>query len=77
MSVCKIGVAVKITIFYVYMHTNKQNEPLNVYLKMGDCMELEEWATQNIAECTSFKAVNSEGEMIGIVLNAFMHKPVI
>lgn len=44
---------------------------------MDDCIELEEWCVKNLDEGTSFKAVNSDGEMIGVILNAFMHKPVI
>lgn len=49
---------------------------MNVYLKMDDCIELEEWCVKNIDEGTSFKAVNTDGQIIGVILNAFMHKPV-
>lgn len=53
-----------------------QDEPLNTYLNLGECKELEIWSTQSIKEGCSFKAINSDGEIIGIFLNGLLTKPV-
>lgn len=44
---------------------------------MGDCVELEKYATKSIGEKCSFKAVNSRGEIIGVAMNGIVKKPVI
>lgn len=43
---------------------------------MGDCVELEKYATKSISEKCSFKAVNSKGEIIGVAMNGIIKKPV-
>lgn len=50
---------------------------MNSYLNMGDCVELEKYATKSIAEQSSFKALNSRGEIIGVAMNGIIKKPVI
>lgn len=50
---------------------------MNYYLKMGDCVELEKYATKSIGEKCSFKALNSRGEIIGVAMNGIVKKPVI
>lgn len=49
---------------------------MNDYLKMDDCKELEEYATKNIGDNCSFKALNSRGEIIGVAMNGIIKKPV-
>lgn len=49
---------------------------MNDYLKMDDCVELEEYATKNIGENCSFKALNARGEIIGVAMNGIIKKPV-
>lgn len=50
---------------------------MNVYLGMGDdCKELEEYSTKSIVDNCSFKALNSNGEIIGVFLNGIVKKPV-
>lgn len=49
---------------------------MNNYLNMADCVELEEYATKNIGEHCSFKALNSRGEIIGVAMNGIIRKPV-
>lgn len=47
---------------------------MNHYLNMGDCMELEKYATKSIGEKCSFKALNSKGEIIGVAMNGIVKK---
>lgn len=49
---------------------------MNFYLKLGDCVELEEYATKSISEKCSFKALNSRGEIIGVSMNGIVKKAV-
>lgn len=43
-------------------------------MQLGDCTELEVWATKYLAESCSFKAVNRAGRIIGIIINGLMRK---
>lgn len=52
-----------------------QDEPLNTYLSLGECKELEEYSVKCIKDGCSFKAVAKNGEIIGVFLNAVMHRP--
>ncbi|XP_031638698.1 dopamine N-acetyltransferase isoform X3 [Contarinia nasturtii] len=52
-----------------------KDEPMNEYLKMGDCVELEKYTTKSIGEKCSFKALNSRGEIIGVAMNGIVKKP--
>lgn len=47
---------------------------MNLYLTLGDCPELEYWATKYIDDGCSFKALNTKREIIGIILNGIIHK---
>lgn len=49
---------------------------MNHYLNMGDCVELEKYATKSIGKKCSFKALNSRGEIIGVAMNDIVKKPV-
>lgn len=57
-------------------HKKFQDEPMNTFLQLGECKELEEYATHCIPENCSFKATNSKGEIIGVFLNGIIKKPV-
>lgn len=50
---------------------------MNSYLQLGDCPELEVWATKYLKEGLSFKALNSDGQMIGLIINGLMHKNAV
>ncbi|XP_037035334.1 dopamine N-acetyltransferase isoform X2 [Bradysia coprophila] len=52
-----------------------KDEPMNTFLELGECKELEEYATHCITDDCSFKATNSKGEIIGVFLNGIIHKP--
>lgn len=47
---------------------------MNTYLQLGDCPELEVWATRYLAENCSFKAVDPAGRIIGLIINGVMRK---
>lgn len=53
-----------------------KDEPLNNYLDLGDCPELEEWSSESIGDTYSFKAINPAGQIIGIIINGVVHKNV-
>jgi arylalkylamine N-acetyltransferase len=52
-----------------------KDEPLNTYLELGECEELEKYCLKSIKDGCSFKAVNSKGEIIGVFLNGIIQKP--
>lgn len=52
-----------------------KDEPLNTFLNLGECKELEEYSLKCIPEKCSFKAVNKQGEIIGVFLNGLMRRP--
>ncbi|XP_073815363.1 arylalkylamine N-acetyltransferase 1-like isoform X1 [Musca autumnalis] len=52
-----------------------KDEPLNNSLNLGECKELEEYCLKCIKDGCSFKAVAKDGEIIGVFLNAIMHRP--
>uniref|UniRef100_A0AAG5DRM4 aralkylamine N-acetyltransferase n=2 Tax=Anopheles atroparvus TaxID=41427 RepID=A0AAG5DRM4_ANOAO len=52
-----------------------KDEPLNKYVQLGECKELEKYCTKNLSEHSSFKAVNSRGEIVGVTLNGTIMKP--
>lgn len=47
---------------------------MNYYLGLGDCPELEVWATKYIKDNCSFKAVNTQNQIIGVILNGIVEK---
>lgn len=52
-----------------------KDEPLNTYVQLGECKELEKYCTKSLGERSSFKAVNSRGEIVGVILNGTIMKP--
>ncbi|KAM7360539.1 speck isoform 2-T2 [Cochliomyia hominivorax] len=52
-----------------------KDEPLNTYLDLGECKELEEYSVKCIKDGCSYKAVTKCGKIIGVFLNALMHRP--
>lgn len=59
---------------YIFVNIYSQDEPMNIYLQLGDCPELEYWATKYIKDGCSFKALNTKNEIIGVILNGIIHK---
>lgn len=53
-----------------------QDEPMNTYLEMDECKELEEYSIKSISDQCSYKAVNSKGEIVGVAMNGIIKKPV-
>lgn len=53
-----------------------QDEPLNFYLNLGECKDLEEYCTKSFKDKCSFKATNANGEIVGVMLNGVIKKPV-
>lgn len=54
----------------------QQDEPMNTYLNLGECKELEEFSVKCLPDKCSFKAINSSGEIVGVFLNGIVEKPV-
>lgn len=52
-----------------------KDEPLNTFVNLGECKELEKYSTKNLHEHCSFKAVNGRGEIVGVNINGLVHKP--
>lgn len=49
---------------------------MNRYLQLGECKELEEYASKSIPERSSFKAVDKNGKIVGVAINGIVKKPV-
>lgn len=49
---------------------------MNNHLDLGDCPELEDWASESIGDTYSFKAINPAGEIIGVIINGIVEKNV-
>ncbi|XP_070505094.1 arylalkylamine N-acetyltransferase 1 isoform X1 [Chironomus tepperi] len=52
-----------------------KDEPLNYYLQLGECKDLEEYCKKSIPDACSYKAVNSNGDIVGVYLNGIIRKP--
>lgn len=52
-----------------------KDEPLNTFVNLGECKELEKYSTKNIHEHCSYKAVNGRGEIVGVNINGLINKP--
>ncbi|XP_035909742.1 dopamine N-acetyltransferase-like isoform X2 [Anopheles stephensi] len=52
-----------------------KDEPLNTYVQLGECKELEKYCTKSLGEHSSYKAVNSRGEIVGVIINGTIMKP--
>lgn len=49
---------------------------MNHFLQLGESKELEDWTLGCIPEKCSFKAVNSNGDIIGVFLSGIVEKSV-
>lgn len=49
---------------------------MNTYLDLGECKELENYSIKCISDNCSFKAVATNGEIIGVFLNGIYERPV-
>lgn len=49
---------------------------MNFYLQLGECEDLEEYCKKSIPDACSYKAVNSNGDIVGVYLNGIIKKPV-
>ncbi|EDW53938.1 GM18311 [Drosophila sechellia] len=54
-----------------------KDEPLNTFLDLGECKELEKYSVKPLPDKCSYKAVNKKGEIIGLFLNGLMRRPLI
>ncbi|XP_058820402.1 arylalkylamine N-acetyltransferase 1 isoform X3 [Topomyia yanbarensis] len=52
-----------------------KDEPLNTFVELGECKELEKYSTKCLHEHCSFKAVNSRGEIVGVNINGLINRP--
>ncbi|EDW35641.1 GL17369 [Drosophila persimilis] len=52
-----------------------KDEPLNTFLDLGECKELEKYSLKPLTDNCSYKAVNKSGDIIGIFLNGLMRRP--
>ncbi|SPP75218.1 dopamine N-acetyltransferase isoform X1 [Drosophila guanche] len=52
-----------------------KDEPLNTFLDLGECKELEKYSLKPLSDNCSYKAVNKSGDIIGIFLNGLMRRP--
>lgn len=53
-----------------------QDEPINTFLNIGECKELEEFSLKCLKDNCSYKAVTKDNEIIGVFLNSLIHRPV-
>lgn len=49
---------------------------MNGCLGLGECKELEVFASKSIPERCSFKAVDANGQIVGVAINGVVKKPV-
>lgn len=52
-----------------------KDEPLNTFVNLGECKELEKYSTKNLHEHCSYKAINGRGEIVGVNINGLINKP--
>lgn len=52
-----------------------KDEPINTFLNIGECKELEEFSLKCLKDNCSYKAVTKNNEIIGVFLNSLMHRP--
>ncbi|XP_017005576.2 arylalkylamine N-acetyltransferase 1 isoform X1 [Drosophila takahashii] len=52
-----------------------KDEPLNTFLDLGECKELEKYSLKSLPDNCSYKAVNKKGEIIGVFLNGLVRRP--
>lgn len=49
---------------------------MNTFVNLGECKELEEYSLKSLSDKCSFKAVNANGEIVGVAMNGIVKKPV-
>ncbi|XP_055545999.1 arylalkylamine N-acetyltransferase 1-like isoform X2 [Wyeomyia smithii] len=54
-----------------------KDEPLNTFVNLGECKELEKYSIKCLHEHCSFKAVNSRGEIVGVNINGVVNRPTV
>ncbi|KAL9899788.1 speck isoform 1-T1 [Glossina fuscipes fuscipes] len=54
-----------------------KDEPINTFLNIGECKELEEFSLKCLKDNCSYKAVTKDNEIIGVFLNALMYRPAV
>ncbi|KAH8401917.1 hypothetical protein KR009_008700 [Drosophila setifemur] len=52
-----------------------KDEPLNTFLELGECEELEKYSLKPLVDNCSYKAVHKNGDIIGIFLNGLLRRP--
>ncbi|XP_030563113.1 dopamine N-acetyltransferase isoform X1 [Drosophila novamexicana] len=52
-----------------------KDEPLNTFLDLGECKELEQFSVKPLKDNCSYKALNKKGEIIGVFINELMRRP--
>ncbi|EDV37500.1 uncharacterized protein Dana_GF11376 [Drosophila ananassae] len=52
-----------------------KDEPLNTFLDLGECKELEKYSLKPLTDNCSYKAVDKDGKIIGIFLNGLLRRP--
>ncbi|KAL5287046.1 Dat family protein [Megaselia abdita] len=52
-----------------------KDEPLNHFLNLGECKELEKYSLKCIGENCSFKAVHDNGDIIGVFISGLLKRP--
>ncbi|KAL7737776.1 hypothetical protein ACLKA6_006166 [Drosophila palustris] len=51
-----------------------KDEPLNTFLNLGECKELENYSMKSLKDNCSYKAVNKNGEIIGVFINGLLRR---
>ncbi|KAH8261512.1 hypothetical protein KR044_010548, partial [Drosophila immigrans] len=52
-----------------------KDEPLNTYLNLGECSDLEKYSMKSLGDNCSYKAVTKSGEIIGVFINGLLKRP--
>ncbi|XP_034476367.1 dopamine N-acetyltransferase isoform X2 [Drosophila innubila] len=52
-----------------------KDEPLNTFLNLGECIELENYSMKSLKDNCSYKAINKNGEIIGVFINGLLRRP--
>ncbi|EDW02289.1 arylalkylamine N-acetyltransferase 1 [Drosophila grimshawi] len=52
-----------------------KDEPMNKFLELGECYQLEQFSVKPLKDNCSYKAVNRNGEIIGVFINGLMRRP--
>ncbi|XP_034108603.1 arylalkylamine N-acetyltransferase 1 isoform X1 [Drosophila albomicans] len=52
-----------------------KDEPLNTFLNLGECSDLEKYSMKSLSDNCSYKAVNKSGDIIGVFINGLLKRP--